>query len=120
VESLSSQYDVSVTVPKLDVEFSARLPEALRALGVADLFDDRSDLSGMADDLYVSDILHKTVLKLDEIGTEAAAVTAIAVATAMAPAPKEHKTVVLDRPFAFVLYDFTTGTALFTGKITAV
>ena len=75
---------VKATIPKFELNYSVGLNDILKALGMTDAFDkDKADLGGMIDlsaiegNLFVSDTLQKTYIKLDEEGTEAAAVTAI-------------------------------------------
>ena len=60
---------------------------------------DRADFSGMdgSQNLYISDVLHKAFISLDEFGTEAAAATAVVVGVTSMPAePVDLK---IDRPF---------------------
>ncbi|MGB8251635.1 MAG: serpin family protein, partial [Anaerolineaceae bacterium] len=66
--------------------------------------------------LYVSDILHKAFVVVDEAGTEAAAATVVIVGTTSMPVdqPLEFR---VDRPFLFVIRDIPTGTILFVGRV---
>ncbi len=57
------------------------------------------------------EVLQKTYLKVDEEGTEAAAVTKGAVAIS------EPRTIEFNRPFFLAIYDHVTGTILFLGQI---
>lgn len=109
--------DVMLTLPKLNLSFDAELNEALTTMGLGDIFKDSANFSKMSDDLAVSEVLQKTVLKLDENGTEAAAVTVVSVrCTAAMPEVKEIVEFVFDRPFALVIQD-PNGNVLFVGKI---
>ena len=67
----------------------------------------------------ISDVLHKTVIDLDESGTKAAAVTAVIMAGTAAPG--EHQptyiTIRLDRPFVYMIVDTETGTPVFPGAM---
>jgi serpin B len=114
---------VLVTIPKIDLEtdFSnGEFVDFLKANGVNLAFTDAADFSNMIDhDLYVSDIIQKTRIKLDEKGVEAAAVTAIIVPESAMPPEEGPKTFVADRPFSFYIYTTANDTTaiLFAGQI---
>ncbi len=109
-----------IQMPKLELEWKQSLIPALRALGVEDLFEDGvCDLTGMvlspeADTLFVSEVLHSTYLKVDEVGTEAAAATAVVVTEESGAMINEIKA---DRPFLFVVRDDLTGSILFMARV---
>lgn len=119
--------DVAVSLPKLTIDPKSpiALGDALQALGVTDLFDRATaDLSGIAkpanpdDRLYVSKVLQKTFVKLDEKGTEAAAATAVVAAIAGAEAPTtQPKAFKADHPFLFFLRDKRSNAILFAGRV---
>jgi serpin B len=69
--------------------------------------------------LYLSEVLHKTFLDLDERGTEAAAATAVMMppASAATPCPKPVE-VKVDRPFFFAIQHSSSGACLFIGRVT--
>lgn len=112
-------YDtVYTTMPKFTVDDSVTLNDILQSLGMTDAFDpNAADLSGLghseAGNTWIDFVLHKTHLELDESGTRAAAVTAVAVMDECAP--MEPKTVTLDRPFVYGIVDTATGLPLFFG-----
>ena len=68
-----------------------------------------------ADRLYISDVLHKAFVKVDEKGTEAAAATAVAV-EAGGPPPRALE-FTADRPFLFLIVDRGSGLILFVGRV---
>ncbi|MBN2083744.1 MAG: serpin family protein [Anaerolineales bacterium] len=109
---------VVLTLPKYKYEWSLSMADGLEALGMRDAFDPQAaDLSGMDGrrDLYVTDVLHKAFVAVDEAGTEAAAATTVIVgATSMPADPIEFK---IDRPFFFLIRDNPTGTILFMGRV---
>jgi serpin B len=114
--------EVVVTLPKFKLEWSSELSKGLKALGLTDAFSPSlADFSGMngARDLYISRILHKTFVSVDEQGTEAAAASAVMM-EAMAPPgkPVEPFQFKVDRPFFFLIRDNPTGTILFVGRVT--
>ncbi len=117
---------VHITLPKFEVEFADSLKGPLQAMGIRDVFDaNQADLSAMGKsalgNLYVSEVLHKAVIKVNEKGTEASAITSAALSgTATAPSepPKEY-TVTLDRPFVYAVVDLNN-VPLFMGVLNSV
>ncbi|MEP7019788.1 MAG: serpin family protein [Pseudonocardiales bacterium] len=107
---------VDLTLPKWDTATDLPLVAALGKLGMVEAFTDRADLSGIAPNLFVSDAMHRANITVDESGTEAAAVTGIAVATSASPgSPVVMRA---DRPFAWAIVHEPTGTPIFTGHVT--
>ena len=98
--------EVRIGLPKFSFDYSVSLNSALRAMGVTDLFSDLAcDFSGMFRapvKPFVSNVLHKTFIEVDTEGTRAAAVTAVMVADSAMPI-EDPKTVILDRPFVFLI-----------------
>lgn len=119
---------VRATIPKFELNYSVGLTDILRSLGMTDAFDeDKSDLGEMFDlsaidgNLFVSDALQKTYIKIDEEGTEAAAVTAVTVAPTSAEINvKDPIEFTADRPFYFAIRDNTSGELLFVGRYETV
>jgi serpin B len=109
---------VHLGLPRFRFEFAVSPVDALRALGMADAFDPNlADFSGIdgARNLYISNILHKTFVAVDEKGTEAAAATAVIVGTTSIPS--EPVTLTINRPFLVVIRDIPTDTILFLGRV---
>lgn len=105
--------DLELVVPKLELDSRASLVPQLQALGMRRAFTQLAELQGMADArLYLSDVIHQTWLRVDEKGTEAAAVTA-GLAEIVSMPRRFHA----DRPFFFVIRDNRSGTLLFMGRI---
>lgn len=107
-----------VYLPKFEFKFDASLVDELKALGMTDAFDyAKANLSGISDDakLAISEVKHKTYIKVDERGTEAAAVTGITIiATAIGP---DFNTFRVDHPFVFAIREQDTNAILFIGKV---
>jgi serpin B len=113
-----SMADVAVTLPKFEYESAFLLSDALTALGMPLAFDeDQADFSGMTNeqDLFISDVIHKAFVAVDEKGTEAAAATAAIMegATAMIT----ENTLYIDRPFIYMIRDTETGQIIFIGRV---
>lgn len=112
-----SSRDVMIHLPKFELEYEIEYNDILKAMGMVMPFDEwNADFSGIADvspqNLYISEVKHKTFVRVDEEGTEAAAVTSVGFgATSMPPA------VIVDRPFVFIIYERESGTNLFMGKV---
>ena len=115
---------VIASLPKFDSSYSAELSDVLRALGVTELFDpDSADLSGIGSydgmPLYVSRVLHKCHVSVNEQGTKAGAATAVEAACGSAFI-EEIKYVTLNRPFLYMILDCDTMTPVFIGTVTDI
>ena len=109
---------VSLGLPKFKFESAFGLADQLKALGMTDAFDpDQADFTGMSErnDLYISAVVHKAFVAVDEKGTEAAAATAVIVG--VTSAPLFDVTLTIDRPFIFLIRDIPTGQILFVGRV---
>uniref|UniRef100_H0XYJ2 Serpin domain-containing protein n=2 Tax=Otolemur garnettii TaxID=30611 RepID=H0XYJ2_OTOGA len=107
---------VNVGLPRFKLEDSYVLNTNLARLGVEDLFNgSKADLSGMsgARDIFISKIVHKSFVEVNEEGTEAAAATAGVVAFCML-IPGE--TFIADRPFLFFIRHNPSASILFMGR----
>ncbi len=110
--------EVDLSLPKFELEWEMPLNEVLQALGMNAAFDpNTADFSGIANvgDLHISEVLHKTYVKVDEEGTEAAAVTSVTVGTTSGL--PENINMRVNRPFAFIIKENKSGTILFMGKV---
>jgi len=110
----------SVAIPKLKLEYEKKLNDALTMLGMGVAFTGEADFDGLfannPEKLFISYVKQKTYLDMNEKGTEAAAVTVVAVPTG-APAPQERFALVADRPYFIAIRDDRTGAVLFVGSI---
>ncbi|MBQ9992231.1 MAG: serpin family protein [Firmicutes bacterium] len=121
----SHSVKVNAAIPKFESEYSVELNEILQNLGMTDAFDgEKADFTTLGlygngeNNIYISRVLHKTFIALDEKGTEAGAATIVemAKATSLRP-PEEIKTVYLDRPFIYMIIDCENMLPLFIGAI---
>lgn len=118
--ALSAQFQanqMTVALPKFRLEYTRRMNDDLAALGMGIAFDPtRADLSGIADvapeRLYLTEVLQKTFVEVNEEGTEAAAATKASVGVTSAP-----PAFVVNRPFLFAIRERLSGTILFIGQI---
>lgn len=107
---------VHVRLPKFSFDFTAKLEDTLQALGIRDLFNAaQAHLPGIARDrsLYVSKIIQKAGLEVNERGTTAFASTGMEVRNKFGGDVYFHA----KHPFMFFIQDETTGTVIFVGKL---
>jgi serpin B len=109
----------SVVLPKFKLDYQVLLNDPLAKLGMGSAFGSGADFSGMTDaKVFISQVLQKSYVDVNEEGTEAAAVTTVRVtALAMRRPPPDRFTMVLDRPFFFVISDSASGAVLFMGVV---
>ncbi len=108
---------IKLSIPKFESEFDTSLIDIMNKLGVVDTFEDeKADFRKMFDNgnMYLMAALHKTYIKVDEKGTEAAAVTMLA--GGASSAPPEPIVVKFDTPFTYVIRDDANGEILFMGE----
>jgi serpin B len=111
---------VHLSMPRFRCESRFTLEEPLSAMGLASVFRyGDADLSGIdgTRELYVSSVVHKAFVNVDEKGTEAAAATAVVTVWGAAIRSEPTVEVRIDRPFLFWIIDQPTGTVLFAGRV---
>lgn len=110
--------EVIVTLPKFRMESRFELSSVLKDMGMATAFVPKeADFSGIdgGRDLFISGVVHKAYVDVDEKGTEAAGATGIIVGTmAMIGQPPVFNA---DHPFVFLIRDVKNGTILFMGRV---
>jgi serpin B len=111
-----AEVGLAVELPRFRLEYERHLNDALEALGMGVAFGhgptDFTGISPLPNDLFISDVLQKTFVNVDEEGTEAAAVTSVTVAVSSMP-----PTLTVDRPFLFAIRERFSGTLLFLGRM---
>ena len=101
-------------LPKYEVSFDQELNDSLQAMGLVRAFDSNlSDLSGLGQTeqgrkLYISLVRQKAVFRVDEKGTEAAAVTIVELQDGGGMALSEPRRLYFDRPFVYMILDLDT------------
>lgn len=113
-----SNREVSIWVPRFKLDERLEMDKILPAMGMKDLFDPTAaDLSGMdgTRELYVSKVLHRAYIEVNEEGSEAAAATAVAVNRRCAVLKDfEFRA---DHPFLFFIRHNITKSILFLGRL---
>jgi len=112
---------VQLSLPKFEFTFDASMVKTMQDLGMKLAFDgENARFDGMTDsdnDLYITDILHKCYIRVDEKGAEAAAVTEVVVGVTSMPVEEDLKIFTADRPYLFAIYDETDNSILFLGAV---
>lgn len=110
----SAPSSAPLSVPTFELEWGRTLNDVLSALGMPLAFDrNAADFGRMsALELFLDSVVHKTYVRVDEEGTEAAAVTGGGIGVTSAPEP-----IAVARSFAFTISDRETGTILFLGTV---
>lgn len=106
--------EVPVSLPKFELRWDGSLNNALKALGMEPAFLPSADFSLMtpASDAHISRVKQKTFMKVDEVGTEAAAVTSVVIGVTSVPMG-----LYVDRPFLLAIRERLSGSILFLGVI---
>jgi serpin B len=111
---------VQTMMPKFKYDYTIDLNEPLKKLGLTDGFSEElADFSKMGTSadgkLILADVLHKTFIQVDELGTKAGAATKVAIGKTSAM--QNPKAVKLDRPFVYGIIDNESGLPIFLGAI---
>ena len=114
---------VEAAIPKFEYEYSVKLSDTLKSMGMPIAFDDvNADFSGIgtsAGNIYIDEVLHKTYIQVAEMGTKAGAATAVAINGGGFPT-EGPKRVYLDRPFVYMLIDCKNKAPFLIGTVTDV
>ncbi len=104
---------VQLWLPRFELEWDGVLNDPLAAMGMPGAFQPGADFSRMfeAADPWIDEVRQKSFVRVDEEGTEAAAVTSVSMATSMPPLVRA------DRPFLFAIRERLSGTILFVGAV---
>ncbi len=116
---------VDTAIPKFKHEYSTDMKDVLISMGISDAFEGSlADFTGIGysekGPLYIGNVIHKTYISVDELGTKAGAVTAVIVCGEGAMMPEERKEVVLNRPFVYAIMDNNTNLPIFIGTVTDI
>jgi len=108
--------EVTISIPKFKLSNGYQLKELLSTLGMPQPFTDDANFTGMTtvNNLKISDVFHKAFIEVNEQGTEAAAATAVVVAT---KSIQRVQSFIANRPFLFLIKEKSTGTILFMGRV---
>ncbi len=106
---------VAVFLPRFKIGFGLDLAKTLESMGMPLAFGGGADFSGMdgTRSLFISNVIHKAFVDVNEEGTEAAAATAVVMSRGVSRPPVFRA----DRPFLFLIRDRATESILFMGRV---
>lgn len=114
----------TIELPRFELKSDYRLTGPLQALGTKRAFQSGAELTGMlspargqAGGLSISSVVQSIYWKVDEEGSEAAAVTTTGVRATAMPRPEQPFRMIVDRPFFCAIEDRRSGALLFVGAI---
>ena len=112
---------INLRIPRFKFNYSLKLKEDLKALGMKEAFDDiLADFTNMTNNpagLYVSEALHKADIDFSEAGVKAAAVTVFAMYDKASMDLRKPVNITFDKPFLFLIRDKKTGVIWFVGTV---
>jgi serpin B len=124
MNTLNHAYNVQVdnAIPKFSDAYSVEMSDILKSMGITDAFrSEAADFTGIGSsdlgNIYISRVIHKTYISVNEKGTRAGAATVVEMKAEGAIMPEETKTVTLDRPFVYLLIDCETNLPFFIGTM---
>ena len=114
---LLKEREILVFLPKFKITSQFSLGKTLTSMGMSDAFTGKADFSGMTGkkDLYISSVIHKAFVDVNEEGTEAAAATAVTMGLLSMPAPPPVFRA--DHPFIFLIRHNPSESILFLGRV---
>ena len=122
-----SNVQAAAALPKFSLAYETHMQDVLKGLGITDAFDpDAADFSALGTaengNLYMSDVLHSTLLDVNEAGTRGAASTAITTEAGSSGEQEDLdvREVTLDRPFVCLVVDRSCGIPIFMGALRAL
>jgi serine protease inhibitor len=115
MEQFSEVKGFTVRMPRFEFEFERSLADDLVEMGLGIAFSLQADFSGITPpaDIFISDVIHKTFIKVSEEGTEAAAATAVT----MDRFSSGFFGIQFDRPFLFAITENSSKSILFIGEV---
>jgi serpin B len=110
--------EVMVFVPKFKMTSQFGLAPVLKSMGMKDAFSSNADFSGINGkrNLFISAVIHKAFVEVNEEGTEAAAATGV-VMKLTSVSPVRIPVFRTDHPFLFLIRDNLSGSILFIGRV---
>ena len=122
--SSRNEFEIKFRMPRFETESDLQLDSALKEMGLVTAFDPSlADLTGLGksiagDNLYISKVMQKAKISLDEFGTVAAASSGIF----ETPESESNKIKLVDfnKPFVYFIVDDTTNLPIFIGTVESV
>ncbi len=116
---------VYTSIPKFETEYDVEMSDILCDMGMPNAFSGAmADFNKLghstAGNIFISRVIHKTFISVDERGTKAGAATVVEAVDECAPVIIDPKQVFLDRPFVYMLIDCETNLPFFIGTMMEV
>ncbi len=111
---------VYTDIPRFKHEYSVDLKETLKKMGIKKAFDSSAELNNISDssnDIYISKVLNKSIIDLNENGANVASANAIETKDECVEEIEDIRELRFDRPFLYMIYDMETGLVLFMGTV---
>jgi serpin B len=110
----AGERETRVALPRFTTTQNFNLVPELKSLGLTLPFSDSANFAGMdgTTNLFVSDVMHKAFVEVNESGTQAAAVTLVIMKT-----KSMASRFIVDHPFIFMIRENGSGSILFLGRI---
>ncbi|XP_055317359.1 antichymotrypsin-2-like [Sitodiplosis mosellana] len=120
VTSQMSLQEVDVKLPKFKIEFEIKLMDVLKNLGITEIFTPQAELNLLetGESLQVADVIHKAFIEVNERGSEAAAATAALLTFNSLNGGEPQLTFHANHGFVFYIWNESTKTTVFSGRIT--
>jgi len=114
-----SRDSVTLELPRFEIKYKRKLNDVLKTMGMGIAFSPGANFTNMSKPggIWIDYVKHKSFVKVDEEGTEAAAVTIVAMERISVGGGSQIQYMRVDRPFVFVIHERQTNTLLFMGKI---
>ena len=107
-----------ISFPKFKFDTEYTLNEHLIKMGMPDAFNEQANFQGISkESLFISIVIHKAYIEVDEQGTKAAAATAVVMDLTSIGPPSYRTKFIADHPFLFLIEDNRTGEILFLGEV---
>lgn len=122
IDSMDKTAKVKAGIPKFTSDYAVELQDVLKNMGMVLAFDPAgADFSGMGSlqsgNIYISRVLHKTYISVEERGTKAGAATVVDKRDGCAAAEGEIREVILNRPFVYAIVDNERKLPVFLGVV---
>ncbi|KAI3382733.1 hypothetical protein SNEBB_007286 [Seison nebaliae] len=118
--AMAKEIDCDITLPKFEIKFEKSIVELFNKMDLKFLLENNADFSGISikngKDLSVDTGFHSAAIRVDEKGSEAAAITSLFIGRSLS-LKRKNKIVKIDHPFLYFIYDKSTHTILFEGHI---
>ena len=125
IDTIKKAKDIPVEteIPKFSYDYDIEMNSALKVLGMTNPFEpSKADFSALGSsdsgNIFISRVLHKAYIAVDEKGTKAGAATAVE--TVYAALEEGVYKVTLDRPFVYAVIDDAAGLPVFIGTVTVI